>query len=79
MNRLIDLREDRDLSQKQIGDILGISQRKYSHIETGETDLKTEVLEKLADFYEVSTDYLLYRTDVRKPYPKSNICNDDKK
>lgn len=71
MNRLLDLREDMDLTQEQLSKILGITQRKYSHIETGSTDLKSDILEKLAEFYNTSVDYLLYRTDKREPYPKS--------
>ena len=58
-----DLREDRDLTQKQLAEILGMSQTGYSKYETGENDIPTAILIKLADFYQTSTDYLLGRTD----------------
>ncbi len=61
--RLRDLREDRDLKQKDIADFLNISQRGYSHYETGNNDIPTEILIRLADFYETSVDYLLGRTN----------------
>ena len=61
--RLRDLREDRDLTQKDIAKMLGMSQTGYSKYETGENDIPTAILIKLADFYKTSTDYLLGRTD----------------
>lgn len=61
--RLRDLREDRDLKQKDIADFLNISQRGYSHYETGNNDIPTEILIRLADFYGTSVDYLLGRTN----------------
>lgn len=61
--RIRDLREDRDLTQKQVAQMLGMSQTGYSKYETGENDIPTTVLIKLADFYQTSTDYLLGRTD----------------
>ena len=61
--RIRDLREDRDMSQKQIAQMLGMSQTGYSKYETGENDIPTAVLIKLADFYNTSVDYLLGRTD----------------
>ena len=60
--RLRDLREDKDLTQKDIANILNISQRGYSHYETGNNDIPTEMLIRLADFYGTSVDYLLGRT-----------------
>ena len=54
---------DCDLTQKQVAPLLGISQTGYSKYETGENDIPTAVLIKLADFYKTSTDYLLGRTD----------------
>ena len=63
--RIRDLREDHDLTQKQIAQMLGMSQTGYSKYETGENDIPTAVLIKLADFYQTSTDYLLNRTDVK--------------
>lgn len=61
--RIRDLREDRDLTQKQMGEILSCSQRVYSNYERGELDIPTEILIKLADFHGVSVDYILNRTD----------------
>ncbi len=61
--RIRDLREDRDLTQKEIANVLGMSQTGYSKYETGENDVPTAVLIKLADFYNTTTDYLLGRTD----------------
>lgn len=63
--RIRDLREDRDLTQKQIAQMLGMSQTGYSKYETGENDIPTQILIKLADFYQTSIDYLLGRTDKR--------------
>ena len=59
--RLRDLREDRDMSQKQISAILGINQRVYSTYETGKRDIPLNHLITLADFYHVTVDYLLGR------------------
>jgi len=61
--RIRDLREDRDLTQKQVAQMLGMSQTGYSKYETGENDIPTAVLIKLADYYQTTTDYLLGRTD----------------
>lgn len=69
-NRLRDLREDRDLKQKQLADLLQVHQTTYSDYELGRLNIPIATLHKLADFYGVSTDYLLGRTDVDKPYPK---------
>ena len=57
------LREDRDLSHKEIAAILGMSQTGYSKYETGENDIPTQILIKLAEYYNTTTDYLLGRTD----------------
>lgn len=61
--RIRSLREDHDLTQKQIAQILGMSQTGYSKYETGENDIPTQILIKLADYYHTTTDYLLGRTD----------------
>ncbi len=61
--RIRELREDHDLTQVQMGKILSCSQRVYSNYKRGELDIPTEILIKLADFYEVSVDYLLNRTE----------------
>ena len=61
--RIRDLREDKDLTQKQMGEILSCSQRVYSNYERGDIDIPTAILVKIADFHDVSVDYLLDRTD----------------
>lgn len=61
--RIRDLREDKDLTQREMGQILMCSQRVYSNYERGELDIPTEILIKLADFHNVSVDYILNRTD----------------
>ena len=68
--RLRDLREDADLSQKEIAAQLGMSQTGYSKYETGENNVPAEVLIRLAGFYKTSVDYLLGLTDEKKPYPR---------
>ena len=62
-NRIKDLREDHDLTQQQVADAIGITQRKYSYVETGTQPLTDELLVLLANFYGVSTDYLLMQTN----------------
>lgn len=64
--RIRDLREDKDLTQQKMGEILSCSQRVYSNYERGELDIPTEILIKLADFHNVSVDYILNRTDKKK-------------
>lgn len=68
--RIKNLREDNDLTQKQISKFLNISQVAYSYYELNKRSIPLELLSKLADFYNTSTDYLLYRTDEFSPYPK---------
>ncbi len=63
MYRLKYLRESELLTQKEIADILFITQRTYSYYETGTHDIPTQTLIKLADYYNVSVDYILGRTD----------------
>lgn len=70
-NRLKDLREDHDYTQQQVAAAIGITQRKYSYIETGMQQLSAEVLVSLARFYAVSVDYLLGETDEPCRYPES--------
>ena len=62
-NRIRDLREDRDLNQTQVAKMLGMSQTGYSKYETGENDIPTAILIKLARFYGTSIDYLLGESD----------------
>ena len=61
--RIRDLREDRDLTQRQVAAMLGMSQTGYSKYETGENDIPTQVLIKLAKFYDTTPDYILGLTD----------------
>ena len=70
--RIRELREDNDLTQKQVGQILNMSQTGYNQYEIGKNDIPTKVLIKLADYYNTSVDYLLERTDDIKPYPTKN-------
>ena len=69
--RIRDLREDRDLQQKDIAEYLRCTQVCYSHYELGKRDISSDVLIKLADFYGTSTDYILGRTDEKKPYSRT--------
>lgn len=68
--RIRDLREDRDLNQTIVAKYLGMSQTGYSKYETGENDIPTDVLIKLARFYSTSIDYLLGETDCKDRYPE---------
>lgn len=63
MYRLKDLREDRDLTQKQIAEVIKTTQQQYSKIESGKSDISGEKLKLLAKFYNVSADYILGLTD----------------
>ena len=60
--RIQDLRTDADMSQKQLSEILHISQRSYSHYETGSRNIPVEMLIRLANYYDISVDYLVGRT-----------------
>ena len=68
-NRLRDLREDRELKQKQLADLLKIHQTTYSDYELDRLNIPVSALHILADFYHVSVDYLLGRTNRKEPYP----------
>lgn len=68
--RVRDLREDNDLNQTQVAKMLGMSQTGYSKYETGENDLPTLILIKLAKFYNTSIDYLLNQTNIKERYPE---------
>lgn len=68
--RIRDLRVDRNYTQQQIADYLGVKQNTYSQYEIGVLNYPLDVVIKLADLYEVSVDYLLGRTSVQKPYPR---------
>ncbi len=67
--RIRDLREDHDLTQRQIASMLGMPQSQYNRYEQGYRDIPTDILIRLADMFHTSTDYLLGRTNTKKPYP----------
>lgn len=66
--RIRELREDHDLTQKKLGEAINLPQRTYAYYESGQRMVPPEVLCALADFYGVSVDYLLGRTDNSEPY-----------
>lgn len=70
--RIRDLREDMDLTQTEIANILNISQRTYSRYENDERAIPIEILSKLADFHNTSIDYLIGRTDEKRAYPRTH-------
>ena len=70
--RIRNLREDKDLTQRQIADFLHCSQRIYSNYERGDVDIPTSILIKLADFHATSVDYLLGQTNTKVPYHKAD-------
>ena len=67
--RIRNLREDHDMNQTQVAKMLGMSQTGYSKQETGENDIPTGILIKLAQFYNTSVDYLLGETNEKRRYP----------
>ena len=69
-SRIRDLREDRDLSQKNLAGLLNVRQTTYSRYETGALDLPSQVLITLAVYYHTSVDYILGLTDKLEPYPR---------
>ena len=71
--RIRDLREDRDLTQKEIAEYLHCDQSLYSKYERNERALPLEYAVKLAQFYKTSVDYLLGLTDCKTPYPKGSL------
>lgn len=77
--RLREIREDRDITQKEIAKILNISQVVYSRYETGIRLIPIDKLTKLAEYYKLPVDYILGLTDEKKPYPKSFIINKKQK
>ena len=64
--RIQDLRTDADMSQKQLSEILHISQRSYSHYETGSRNIPVEMLIRLANYYDISVDDMVGRTDKKE-------------
>lgn len=75
MNRLKDLREDKDMFQKDIAKILDMFQTGYSQYETETNDIPTEVLKKLAVFYDTSINYILGLTNDIRPYQRKKLNN----
>lgn len=73
IDRLKEIRQDRDLQQVDIAKVLKTSQVQYSRYERGIRVMPIDKITMLAKFYDVSIDYLLGLTDIRKPYPKSKI------
>lgn len=69
--RIKDLRQDRDLTQKDVANFLNVNQRTYSRYELGQHEMTIETICKLADYYNVSVDYLLKRTNIKTPYKKN--------
>ena len=67
MNRIKDLREDRELTQADVAKVIKTTQQQYSKIETGLSDISGEKLKLLAEFYNVSVDYILGLVDAPKP------------
>ena len=77
--RIREIREDKDLTQSDIAKILNVSQVAYSFYEIGKRQLPIDLLIKLAEYYNTSTDYLLELTDTREPYPDSLKKKENKK
>ena len=67
MNRIKELRNEREINQETIGKLLGLEIAGVSKLETGRVPLKDEYIVKLADYFGVSTDYLLGKSDIRNP------------
>ena len=70
--RLRDLREDHDIKQQTLADLLNCSQVTYSRYETGSHEIPLQALIQLADYYNTSVDYLLGLTDEIQPYPRKH-------
>lgn len=69
--RIRNMREDNDMTQRQIADYLSIHQTTYSDYEIGKLNIPIQVLDKIADLFCTSIDYLVNRTDEKKPYPRT--------
>lgn len=68
--RIRNMREDKDMTQAQMAEYLNIHQTTYSDYELGNLNIPVSVLDKIADLFETSIDYLVNRTDEKKPYPR---------
>ena len=71
--RIRELREDRDLTQKEIADLLKVGQRTYCDYELGKTRIPVDCLIVLAKLYNVSMDYICELTDEKVPFPQKSI------
>lgn len=69
--RLKEIREDHDLYQKDIANIINVTQQQYNKYELGINSIPIEKLDTLANYFNTSVDYIIGRTDERLPYPKS--------
>lgn len=67
------LRESKKLTKKQVADAIGVTERAYITYEYGQRDVSTDTLQKLADFYGVTTDYLLGREPATDPFAERNL------
>ena len=70
IDRLKEIREDKDLLQQDVADVLRIKQQQYSEYEIGKRLIPINYLSELADYYNTSIDYLVGKTDVKEPYKK---------
>ena len=70
LQRLRDFREDKDISQQKMAELLNVAQTTYSDYERGKINIPLDTLKKLALFFDTSIDYLLELTDESKPYPR---------
>lgn len=70
LQRLRDFREDKDISQKKMAELMNVAQTTYSDYERGKINIPLDTLKKLALFFDTSIDYLLGLTDESKPYPR---------
>ena len=75
--RLRDIREDRDMTQRELAQHLHIRQNTFSQYETGQRALPTEILIKLSFIFDTSTDYILGLTDEKTPYPRTKQLEKD--
>ena len=79
MNRLKEMREEKNLLQKNLADMLSVSQTCYSKYELEQREIPLLTILKIADFYKVSIDYIFYRTDIRKQLPLGKLYKTIKK
>ena len=75
-SRIYDLRKEQNISQTQIAKLLGVSQATYSRMERQENPFEVQHMKRLAQYFQVSIDYLVGATDVRTPYPKGEEFED---